>query len=240
MVKRIFFQMNVVIFCTFCAGGLAFSQHLAETKNFKDLASMRLENVQIEAQSLEGLFSALSNIYDIPLGLEVAREDDEFVVYKLTHEEATLTDLMNQFVKENDNYTWQIQDGVLHVFPVTGGRDDVLNKLLGTKLRTFSLAENTNCFDFANLLITSPELKKLLTDNKVKPAGMNFSGMYIPQLGQKFKFRVFDTSVRSVLDKVVKESPVARTWIIKRYTSDNKLSIRVKAQFENTNLDNDL
>src|SRR6185369_2989219 len=88
---------------------------VADTQN--DLATRSLENVQIEAQSIGALLEKLSVRYDIPVGLEVASNDDERVDYQIDFQKGSLSDLLNDFVARHQQYAWEIRDGVVNIFP---------------------------------------------------------------------------------------------------------------------------
>ena len=198
----------------------------------RDLADMRLENVRIKAQSIGQLFSSLSLSHNIPIGLEVALGDDETDTYDLDFREGTLSDLLAQFVARHDQYTWEIRDGVVNVFPKDGYRDVVLGELLGAEISDFTVKKETSCWALEDSLVTTPEIKRILTTHGITPRGRHFVGVYIPQVGREFTLNVSNLTLRSILNKVVKESPVAKSWLVKRYDSDGKFLISVNARHE--------
>ena len=55
---------------------------------------------------------------------------------------------------------------------------------------------------------------------------------YFPQLGRHFKFDVTDMTVKTILNKVVKESPLAKIWLIKKFSIDGTFDIRLNARHE--------
>ena len=75
---------------------------VAVTQN--DLGTRSLENVKIEAQSIGALLEKLSLHYDIPIGVEIASNDDERVDYQLDFKKGSLSDLLNEFVARHDQY----------------------------------------------------------------------------------------------------------------------------------------
>jgi hypothetical protein len=66
--------------------------------------------------------------------------------------------------------------------------------------------------------------------------GTNFDsylgGFYIQQLGRKFSAEFTRTTTGSILNQVVKDSRVARTWMLGRYRSDGTVYLFVTAGFE--------
>jgi hypothetical protein len=194
-----------------------------------DLAQMPLENVRLEVQSIEEFFSRLSFSYDIPVGLEVALNESPFDVYRLDFKKGSLSDLLTQFVTEHDQYAWKIESGVVSVFPKDDFRDPVLRELLATELSSFAVKEKTTCWSFGDSLVSTPEIKRILKLYGITYDAGYLGGFYLQQLGQRFSFDVSKMRLKSILDKVVRESPVARIWSIKNNRSAQTLSLRVKA-----------
>jgi len=190
------------------------------------LAEMRLENVQIERESIGELFSVLSFRYNIPIGLEIARSGDRLSLYKIDFPKGTLSDLLAQFVAQHDEYTWTIENGVLSVFPKEEYRDPVVRELLLTEISSFSVREKTSAWSFGQNLLSTPETKKILQLHGTTYDTGYLGGFYIQQLGQKFSFEVSDIQLKSILDKVIKESPIARNWIISANASAQKIFLQ--------------
>lgn len=207
-------------------------QQKPATAGGSDLAAMRLENVRIKAQSIGQFFSDLSLSYDIPIGLEIALNDDELATYEINFRKGALSDLLTQFVTRHDQYTWEIKDGVVNVFPHDSHRDAVLDELLQTEISSFAVQEKTSCWTLEDSLVNTPEVKRVLSIHGLTPRGRNHVGFYIPQVGRNFTLEVSNTSLRSILNQVVRESPVAKSWLVKRYDSDRKFLISFSARHE--------
>jgi len=201
-----------------------------------DLAGKQLENVQIEGQGVEALLTDLSLSYNIPIGLEIASNDDEFTIYSLELKKGTLTDLLTQFIKQHNQYTWEIKDGVVNILPKQNYRDFVLDKLLTVQISNFSVPENSSCFMLEESLTNTIEVRKILKAYRMTRSGLNFSGAYFPQLGRHFKLAVSDMRVKTILNKVIKESPIAKIWLIKKYSHDQTFVIRINARHEDLSI----
>ena len=196
------------------------------------LTAMRLDNVQIEAQGIRQLFSQLSLSYDIPIGLEIASNDDEFARYAIDFKKGMLSDLLTQFVARHNQYAWEIKDGTVSVFPNENYRDAVLDQILKAEIGSFSVRKNTSCWVFEKSLVSTPEIKKILEANGLTYNEVNFSGPYIPQLGRDFTLDVSNMTLKAILNKVIKESPTAKIWIIKR--SDRRLLVKLSARHQDS------
>jgi len=220
----------------FGATSLVWAQESAVARKGSDLAVRQLENVRIEEQSVEALFSRLSLSYDIPIGLEIASHDNETDTYVLDLKRGTLKDLLSQFAKQNSQYTWEVKDGVINIFPKQNYRDFVLDELLRVQISKFSVPENSSCFAFEESLTNAVEVRKILQSYGLSRSGLNFSGAYFPQLGRQFKLDVTDMMVKTILNKVIRESPLAKIWLIKKYNVSGTVDIRLNARQEDLSI----
>jgi hypothetical protein len=218
----------------FGAANFFYAQKPSVKNKVDDLASMRLENVQLEAQSIESLFSDLSLSYDIPIGLETASHDDEIAFYSIEFKNGTLSDLLTQFVVRHNQYVWEIKNGVVNIFPKDKYRDIVLDKLLEAKISNLLIKEKTSCWALEESLVNTTEIKKILEANEMTRVRGNFSGAYIPQLGRHFTLEISNMTLKSILNKVIKESAIAKFWIIKTYSSEQTFILRLNARHEDT------
>jgi hypothetical protein len=196
------------------------------------LAQKRLADIHIKAQSIGQFFSQLSLANDVPIGLEIAANEDESTLYRIDFRRGTLRQLLAQFVAEHQEYAWEIRNGVVSVFPKEQYRDAVLTQLLATEISSFSVKKRTSCWALSGALAATPEIKSILDANRMTHSPGYVGGFYVPQLGKNFALTVSQMNLKSILDKVVKESPVARIWIVKR-NSTEELLLTVSARMEN-------
>jgi len=215
----------VITFLSF--GNNFYAQASDRTNTHENLPDLQLENVHIEAQGIESFFSELSLDYGIPIGLEIASNDNHFAEYDIELKKGSLADFLNKFVKAYNLYTWTVTDGVINIFPKDGYRDLIIGELLNTKVASFKVNENTNCWKAIDLLLATPEIKSKLAASGFSQSGLDFSGAYIPQLGREFTLDVSNMTVKSILNKVAQESPLARIWVIKRYGYEQTFFIRL-------------
>jgi len=207
------------------------AREVAATQN--DLATRSLENVRIEAQSVGALLEKLSLHYDIPVGFEAASNDDERVNYELDFKKGSLSDLLNEFVARHDQYAWEIRDGVVNIFPKDNYRDALFRDLLATQIDSFAVKKKTSCMELAKSLAATSEVRRVLAAHGTSYRERDFSGSYIPQVGQNFALDVSNMTLKSTLNKVIKESPAARFWLVTR-NSDQTFFLSVGARFEDS------
>jgi hypothetical protein len=111
--------------------------------------------------------------------------------------DAKLEDVVDAIVKQMENYDWEINDGVVNIFPIRG-RDERLKKLLDTKVRVFGIGRGSDVGSIqAQIMLFLPEFKVFLAENKLEartdrngsdfedqslPDGMEFTDMTFKQL----------------------------------------------------------
>lgn len=226
------FKLALATILAMCYAHNSFAHTQHVTVWAKADAAMKLPAMQIEGQGIEAFFSDLSLTYDIPIALEIASDNYELATFRADFMGGTLSEFLTRFVAQHEEYTWEIKDGVLNVFPNEKYRDPIFKALLGTQLKTFSIAEKTSCWALEDALVNAPEIKKALEVHALRVSGRNFSGSYLPQLGRSFRLDISNTTLESLLNTVIKQSPVARMWFIKRFSSDQTFAIRFDARHE--------
>ena len=199
----------------------------SSSKN-SDLATRLIKNVALEGQ-LSNLLTRLSLDYDIPLGVEISTEEQLSNRYRVKLSEGTIADLMGQIISQNERYDWVIENGVVNLFPRDKYRDDFLVELLAVRIGSFAVDENSDCWKLQNDLVNTPEIKAVINAHGMQ-IGTNFSGFYIPQLGRQFSLKVSDTTLKALLNRVIRESPLGRTWIISADSSSRVLNLRVTSR----------
>lgn len=210
------------------------AQEASATSKSQDWAATRLEDVRIKAQGVANIFSTLSSYYDIPIGVEEALEDGGLTDHLIEVRKGTLSEFLAQFVARYDRYAWEIRDGVVNVFPKDNHRDLLISELLETNVGSFSIAEGTSCYHLVKSLADTPEIKKAVEANGTTLYGPSPGGFYIQQVGRHFKLDVSDMTLKSILNKVIKESPTAGFWRITRNHSDQAVYIGLSARHEDT------
>jgi hypothetical protein len=217
----------------FASNCLVVTQAQTRARENRDLVAKQLEQVQIETQSIGSFFSELAISANIPIGLEIAAKAGHLASYGTDFKKGTLSELLNEFVIQHNQYAWEIRDGVVNVFPKDDYRDAVFHNLLGTRIGRFTVKENTSCWTLAETLVSTPEMKKVLEASGTTYRAPDFSGFYIPQVGRHFKLDVSNVTLRSILNRVVEQSPTAKFWVITR-NYDGSFNINFGARHEDS------
>jgi len=223
--------VSMLVLITMSNSYRSVAQGLDASRKNSDLATRLIKNVALEGE-LSNLLTRLSLDYDIPLGLEISSDEQLSNHYRVELSEGTIADLMSQIIGQNARYDWIIENGVLNIFPRDKYRDAFLAELLTVRIGSFAINKNSDCWKLQNDLVNAPEIKAVIDAHGIQ-TGINFSGAYIPQLGRQFSLRVFDTSLKALLNRIIRESPLARTWVIRTDNSSRTLSLGVVSrQFE--------
>lgn len=212
-----FLNVLVVISSCFTVGA---QSRVNKTGDY--LPEMSIEKLHIESKNIHLTLSELASRYNIPIGLEVASEDDLLNAsnISLNLEATTLKDVLNSIVSQNTLYNWKIIDSVVNVFPKRSNRDLALQKLLETRIETFSVREGTSRYNFRDFLIKKEELRTVLENENLVPEVAVFSSRDIKPLGRAFSLSVSDISLKDLLNRTVRESET-KYWIVSR-TGENK------------------
>ena len=219
------------------AAGAARAQDLevSAPKAKETLATRQLEDVSLSGQGLHSILADLALQYDVPIGFEQAmNKNTDLAMYELEFKKGTLAELFRQLLSEHKEYSWQITDEVVFVFPKDAYRDPIVENLLRVQIGSFSLGKGTVVFEAERKLCETPELKSLVDAYNLSSVGWVFSGFYFPQLGRDYTLNVSDASVQSILNRIIRESPTGKFWSIVRDSSDHTLSISLAAQHEDT------
>jgi len=130
-------MLTIFVACAFAT--VCFAQDRRET-----LLRSPLKNVQMQADNIGLILSRLSNEYDLPIGFEVAQDEDLAITRSVTigMKDGTVREVLDAIVNQNSVYTWEIRDDVINVFPREGNRHSVLKEILETRLEKVSVKTN--------------------------------------------------------------------------------------------------
>jgi hypothetical protein len=86
----------------------------------------------------------------------------------LDFSDSRLADVLDSIVKQMKNYSWEINDNVVNIFPVRG-RDSRLKHLLDTRVSRFALGRGDSVGEIqSELMLFLPEFKKFLADSALE------------------------------------------------------------------------
>jgi hypothetical protein len=216
-------EMNKLVFWTNLAfvitlAILAFSIEAFAQGKREDLSRLPIRNFQMEADNIGLILSRFSDQYNIPIGFEVATDDDLSITNTITIDikDGTVQGILTSIVNQNPVYTWEVKDDVVNVFPRERNRDVLLKDVLETRLERISIDTQTTRFTLRQALCENVAVKKLLSLYSVRPANETFTSRDFGKVGRDFAFVGTNVSVATVLNHVIRNSPT-KYWIIMRY-----------------------
>ena len=124
-------------------------------------------------------------------------------------ENERLEEVFNRIVPQMENYKWEINDGVINIFPAKG-RDERFAKLLGLHIEKFALAEGKTVMDITDNIVLLPQFSSFLTENKLffisfryrETSSNDRKARYGRVLGEKLEFS--NLTLRELLNKCTK------------------------------------
>lgn len=181
----------------------------SKQNDLKDkLIELHLQNV-----TLLYALSTLSVDYQIPIGFEKSLSDKDEQKINLEIVDGKLQDVLDSIIKQEPQYKWEINDGVVNFIPVNN-RDVFLERLLDTHINKFAPKIGNEYFRLKEAIADLPEIKTLLETNNII--------LYKSEMFSKGLLRNIDvdiniqnTNVKGVLNNLVKETP-AKFWKIER------------------------
>ena len=174
--------------------------------------------VNIQASNIHLALSKLANQYKLPIGLEVAADDDLLKKRNLSVrlKAGTVKDVLDAVATQCPDYTWELKDEVINVFPKRPNRDPLLENILAVSLKAFAIEEGTARIEFTKAVVSSHELSSLLKANGLNVEYEIFSKHDIGALGRGFSVNVSHVTVKSLLNQVIKRSET-KYWLLNRY-----------------------
>ena len=214
-----------------CVSPLVPAQDVGASDNKTDAplsATMQLEDVRLRG-GLVTVLRDLALLYDIPIGFERAMNAVDAGEHRIDFKKITLAELLTKLLSNYKEYSWEISDGVVRVFPEDGYRDPIVERLLNVEIRKFSIKKRTLTWNVESKLLETPEFKEVVDAYGLGWLGWISSGFYLPQLGHNYTLDVSSATVQSILNRIVKESPTAKFWCVSRDSSQHTFSINLAA-----------
>jgi len=125
----------------------------------------------------------------------------------LDAENERLEEVFDQIVEQMENYKWEINDGVVNIFPVKG-RDQRFERLLGMNVQRFILEKGKTIEDITTNLLSLPELVRFLEENKLIFLGVRTGVNFVlkAQYGRPIDGRMdySNLTFRDLLNRITK------------------------------------
>lgn len=117
-------------------------------------------------------------------------------------ENERLENVLDMIVKQMPNYKWEINDDVVNIYPIQG-RDKRYEKLLNTKIESFTYQKTNPIAFIRKEILDLPEVKKFLDENNMLSTTARRYADYTNRgLPNEMKFS--DLTFRDLLNKITK------------------------------------
>lgn len=134
----------------------------------------------------------------------------------LDAENGRLEDVLNKLVKQMENYKWEINDGVVNIYPIKG-RDKRFEKLLDLRIKKFTFENGDPVWKITTNIMALPEFSAFMVTNNLRfnggrsgPEGA-LREMYDRKIDEGMVFS--NLKFRDLLNKITKIKRGA--WILK-------------------------
>ena len=147
----------------------------------------------------------------IPIGIEQPSSEAVKYEHTLNLKSGSLREILDSLVKQEPDFTWEIRDGVVNVYPIHA-RDEILKDLLNVKLQRISINLKENPQRLVDNIGNSEPLKSFLELKQVK--------LYSAYL-ENFKpesikaIEATEIDLRGILNNIVKNSTGSKRWLVK-------------------------
>lgn len=192
----------------------------ANALNESDLLRLQIKKTAIHGESIDQILDRLPSEYEIPIGIELGDEKlTPRYEINLDLPETTLKDFLAAVTAKDPRYAWKLEEGVIHVWPVSG-RDTLLATLLEVKVSHFAISDNASRYQVYNDVMNLPEIKNKLIVAGVEPMIFLSSGS-MTKLGEGILFNDASLTLRQLLDKILLKTDMNK-WVISRWGKNSE------------------
>jgi len=160
----------------------------------------------------------------IPTGIEYSPQDQNDEKMTLDTDGSSLREILDSIVKQEPLYRWEVVDGVINFVPVSG-QDPFFETLLNTKVANYDPGKWTVKFELRDAIEKTPEVKQFLDSKNVELAKYRDYISRPSIYTQDVDLRMSNTTVRGILNRIIKVSEHKRWAIGWRKGEKNVFSI---------------
>jgi len=192
----------------------------ASAFNEPDLLTRQIKATAIKDESIAKVLDLLASKYDIPIGIELGDEKrTPHLKINLDLPETNLKDFLDSMIAKDPRYTWKLEGGVIHVWPVSE-RDTLLATLLDQKISHFSIIGEASRYRIYSDIMDLPEIRSKLVIAGVEPMIFLASGS-MTKLAKETFFNESNLTLRQLLDRIVLKTEI-RQWVISRWGKNSE------------------
>lgn len=180
-----------------------------------DLLTRRIKASAIKGETIDQVLDFLAVDYGVPVGIElgdpklIPRRDIDLIL-----PDTNLKDFLDAAIAKDPRYTWKLEGGVIHVWPVHG-RDTFVATLLQAKISHFAIIGEVTRYAVCSDIMNLPEIGSQLAITDIAPMILlNFGSMHKFEKGTFFSES--NLTLRELLDKMVLKTDMKR-WVLTRW-----------------------
>lgn len=135
----------------------------------------------------------------------------------------TLKEILDQLVQQEPEYSWEISDGVVNVYPISN-RDPLIKGILELQIKEVTLKnQKIDRPDLLDIISNADKFGELLTHSGVEfRRSDTLNQVFIYENTEIGGFEVKDTNVKTILNKFIRESH-QKIWILERGGINNEI-----------------
>lgn len=192
----------------------------ASAFNEPDLLSRQIKATAINGASIAQVMEILASEYEIPVGIELGDEKrTPHRGFNLDLPQTNLKDFLNSVIAMDPRYTWKLEGGIIHVWPVSE-RDTLITSLLNEKISHFSIVGEVSRYAIYSDIMDLPEIRSKLVIAGVEPLTFRGPGSWT-KLGKDTFFKEANLTLRELLDKIVLKTEI-KQWVISRWGKNSE------------------
>lgn len=178
----------------------------------KDRLLEKKVSLHVKDATLIYVLDTLAQDYEIPVGLSVSPGEEYPKNLNIDIENGTLNDVLEAVMRQQSIYHWDIKDGVLNLDPI-GSKHDFLTDLLDLTISRYDV-KRADRSGLRRQILESVEVKGLMSNKNVKFSRLGDSpSLRAASDDYKIDLSAANVSVRSILNKIVKESRY-KIWVV--------------------------
>ena len=213
---------GVAVVCCLVFAFVLCAQPCFGQSQVKEMLHRRLEPLETQADSMHLILSKISADYDVPLGFEAATQGEEPILSVMI-QGRLLQDVLDDIVKKDPRYEWQIVDGVVNVRPKSQ-RDGLLASILETRVKVFEIPRETRLFQVRPEILKMPEVRALLEQSNVSvETDIKLGGEFV-KFGKDFSLSRSNVTVREILNQIIRTSDI-KYWVVNRYGKNKEFLV---------------
>ncbi|QYO66286.1 hypothetical protein [Leptolyngbya sp. 7M] len=188
-------------------------------ENTENLLKQRV-TLQASQATFVYALGTLAQRYKLPLGLEKSSRHMDDAKINIDIREKPLIEALNLLFEQEPAYNWEINDGVLNVFP-TGDKSEFLSLFLGLHIERKCVIKETNEFNVRKCILSLPEVVLLMKSKRVEYATfMNEPSSNSIRLNDNADLSGSNHTLRDYLNAIVLNSN-RNTWVVEMVGKHN-------------------